>query len=189
MLGAQDPSPGGACLPLCGSTWGSLQWVWKHRPPEWVSSPNGLSARLTHILRLQITNLTERGEFGLVFKNHHFHSTSQAANHKYSWHRSKPGGGRGGTGSAGFRSPASRAPAPALTASVLRPLHPRERDGPFPAALAEAQQERARLLVLEQRALSLLADKAHDAPACGEPTGALSFCRAARVHVTDRPCR
>lgn len=96
MLGAQDPSPGGACLPLCGSTWGSLQWVWKHRPPEWVSSPNGLSARLTHILRLQITNLTERGEFGLVFKNHHFHSTSQAANHKYSWHRSKPGGGVGG---------------------------------------------------------------------------------------------
>lgn len=51
-----------------------------------------------------------------------------------------------------------------LTPSVLRPLHPRERDGAFPGALTEPQQERPRLLVLEQSAFSLLADEAHDAP-------------------------
>lgn len=72
-----------------------------------------------------------------------------------------------------FPSPAPRPPqalgeGEGLTASVLGALHPRERDGPFPAALAEAQQERPRLLVLEQRALPLLADKAHDTPAGGK---------------------
>lgn len=51
-----------------------------------------------------------------------------------------------------------------LTSSVLRPLHPRERDGAFPGALTEPKQERPRLLVLEQSAFSLLADKTHDAP-------------------------
>lgn len=51
-----------------------------------------------------------------------------------------------------------------LTASVLWPLHPREGDGALAAALAEAQQEGAGLLVLEQRPLALLADEAHDAP-------------------------
>lgn len=57
---------------------------------------------------------------------------------------------------------------PWLTASILGPFHPRERDRPFPAALAEAQQERPGLLVLQQGSLSLLANKAHDTPACGK---------------------
>lgn len=51
-----------------------------------------------------------------------------------------------------------------LTASILGSLHPRERDGPLSGALTEPQQECPWLLVLEQSALSLLADKAHDAP-------------------------
>lgn len=49
-------------------------------------------------------------------------------------------------------------------ASILGPLHPRERDGSFPGALTEAKQERPWLLVLEQGTFSLLADKTHDAP-------------------------
>lgn len=57
---------------------------------------------------------------------------------------------------------------PWLTASILGPLHPRERDRPFPAALAEAQQECPGLLVLQQGPLSLLANKAHDTPGCGK---------------------
>lgn len=58
--------------------------------------------------------------------------------------------------------------APWLTTSILGPLHPCERDGPFPAALTEPQQECPRLLVLQQSPLSLLADKAHDTPAHGK---------------------
>lgn len=55
-----------------------------------------------------------------------------------------------------------------LTTSVLGPLHPGECDGPLPAALTEPQQERPGLLVLQQSALTLLADEAHYTPGRGK---------------------
>lgn len=57
---------------------------------------------------------------------------------------------------------------PSLTTSTLGPFHPRERDGPFPAALTEPQQECPRLLVLQQSTFTLLTDEAHDTPGCGK---------------------
>jgi len=62
LLAGWGAGPLSGSPPVRASTWGSPQCACTHRPPQ-----NCLSASLTHILPLQMTNLTEREECGLVF--------------------------------------------------------------------------------------------------------------------------